>query len=698
MIVFVCNDCGVLVACFAEYLIENIEIIIANFDIDGLPSRYGEDAFAYSGGFHTDGNQGVRGVDENVNDVTLNDGVGGGYSSKEVVGSNVGDGVGAGVDGGLAKGSEFVLAPPPEDVARPQASQLTDELPAEADDTVKDCGVGPSGQVAVLGCLSILERCFCFYDSMRSTRHANATEQAIEAYRVLLPLFLNTINFYTGRNDIVLENDLPPDHLLSDPLDVNMVETLPKQRNIDCGVFVACFAEYLIENIEIIVANFDIDGLPSRYGEDAFAYSGGLHTDGNQGVRGVDENVNDVTLNDGVSGGYSSKEVVGGDVGDGVGGGVGVSEGNDSQSDIVFVSRGDIEFTDIGNEYVDGGLAKGSEFVLAPPPEDVARPQASQLTDELPAEAEVIVKDCGVGPSGASSGPTRPANVKKSPFVLGSGLGELSESPLKSVKGMSALMPSITSHVDYKLIQEFSSFVDKDMITRLESSHVYTDDDDHLEPRFNFEVSSAIEAYRVLLPLFLNTINFYTGRNDIVLENDLPPDHLLSDPLDVNMVETLPKQRNIDCGVFVACFAEYLIENIEIIVANFDIDGLPSRYGGIVLALWEAERVAYGWKSRCSWGDENVNDVTLNDGVGCGYSSKEVVGGDVGDGVGGGVGVSEGNDSQSDIVFGSVSESVITTITQKYYNNKKGENEKVPDVNVNTQDLVDDEFFKKLSE
>ncbi|KAK4349159.1 hypothetical protein RND71_031914 [Anisodus tanguticus] len=90
--------------------------------------------------------------------------------------------------------------------------------------------------------------------------------------------------------------------------------------------------------------------------------------------------------------------------------------------------------------------------------------------------------------------------------------------------------------------------------------------------------------------------------------------------------------------------------------------------------------------------DENVNDVTLNDGVGGGYSSKEVVGGDVGDGVGGGVGVSEGNDSQSDIVFVSVSESVITTITQKYYNNKKGENEKVPDVNVNTQDLVDDVF------
>ncbi|KAK4349162.1 hypothetical protein RND71_031917 [Anisodus tanguticus] len=65
---------------------------------------------------------------------------------------------------------------------------------------------------------------------MRSTRHANATEQAIEAY--LFPLFLNTINFYTGRNDIVLQNDLPRDHMLSDPLDVNIVATLPKQSNM----------------------------------------------------------------------------------------------------------------------------------------------------------------------------------------------------------------------------------------------------------------------------------------------------------------------------------------------------------------------------------------------------------------------------------------------------------------------------------
>ncbi|KAJ8538105.1 hypothetical protein K7X08_014645 [Anisodus acutangulus] len=90
-----------------------------------------------------------------------------------------------------------------------------------------------------------------------------------------------------------------------------------------------------------------------------------------------------------------------------------------------------------------------------------------------------------------------------------------------------------------------------------------------------------------------------------------------------------------------------------------------------------------------------LQDVTPNDGIGGSDSSKEVVAGDVGDGVGGGVGVGEENDSQFDFV--SVSESIIAAITQKYYNNKKGENEKVPDVNVNTRNLVDDEFLKNLS-
>ncbi|KAK4360662.1 hypothetical protein RND71_019614 [Anisodus tanguticus] len=93
-------------------------------------------------------------------------------------------------------------------------------------------------------------------------------------------------------------------------------------------------------------------------------------------------------------------------------------------------------------------------------------------------------------------------------------------------------------------------------------------------------------------------------------------------------------------------------------------------------------------------GDGNVKDVKSDDGVCGGDSSKEDVGGGVGDRLGGG----EGNDSQSDFAFVLVSESTIVAITQKYYIDKNGENDKVPDMNVNTQNLLDDEFFKYLSE
>ncbi|KAJ8569610.1 hypothetical protein K7X08_006187 [Anisodus acutangulus] len=156
-----------------------------------------------------------------------------------------------------------------------------------------------------------------------------------------------------------------------------------------------------------------------------------LDVDGNQGVRMGDENMKDITSNDVVGGGDSSKETVGG-VGDGVG--VGVGEGNDTQSEFVFDSVSESAFAFIlksvipikksenekvpdvnvnthdllddkcfkhlnaGNESVDGGLSKESEFVLAPPLEDIVQPQDGQLADVVLAKAEDTMKGCGVGP------------------------------------------------------------------------------------------------------------------------------------------------------------------------------------------------------------------------------------------------------------------------------------------------------------
>ncbi|KAK4380625.1 hypothetical protein RND71_002487 [Anisodus tanguticus] len=214
---------------------------------------------------------------------------------------------------------------------------------------------------------------------------------------------------------------------------------------------------------------------------------------------------------------------------------------------------GDTESTNTGNESVDGGLAKGSKFVIAPPPEDIARPQAGKLADEVPAKVEDNVEDCGVGPSKASGRdsdfeeetsdfvipprmnvvdinddqtthvasrrgrPRRSAKAKKSPFVPGSGLSELGETPLKPVNG---------------------------------------------SPKYSIATQEATESYRVLLPLFLNTVEFYTVRNDIVFENGLHRGHQLSDPLDVIMIEKLPKQSNT-YGILLWHYGSQNQENCE---------------------------------------------------------------------------------------------------------------------------------------
>ncbi|KAJ8566118.1 hypothetical protein K7X08_030595 [Anisodus acutangulus] len=172
--------------------------------------------------------------------------------------------------------------------------------------------------------------------------------------------------------------------------------------------------------------------------EDAFAYSGGLHTycadldvDDNQSVRGGDENVKDVTSNDGVGGGDSSKETVGGGVGDGVGGGVGVGKGNDSQSDFVFVSDflddeifkylsktgittitqaakvGVVSTEVVGDEqYIKDGCPENTTVraVVIEQAREEVLPQGGQLAYEVTAILEDTVKDYGVGPSRASDG------------------------------------------------------------------------------------------------------------------------------------------------------------------------------------------------------------------------------------------------------------------------------------------------------
>ncbi|XP_019225074.1 PREDICTED: uncharacterized protein LOC109206682 [Nicotiana attenuata] len=118
----------------------------------------------------------------------------------------------------------------------------------------------------ILGCVSFHKRCFYVYDSLRSRKHKKAIQKMAEAYAVLIPLFLVSIEFYNQRSDIVVENGLHMGKNLTDPFEIELITNLPTQQNSDCGVYVACFAEYIIEDLPIPVANFDVDGLRARFG------------------------------------------------------------------------------------------------------------------------------------------------------------------------------------------------------------------------------------------------------------------------------------------------------------------------------------------------------------------------------------------------------------------------------------------------
>ncbi|XP_075092415.1 uncharacterized protein LOC142172649 [Nicotiana tabacum] len=118
----------------------------------------------------------------------------------------------------------------------------------------------------ILGCVSFHKRCFYVYDSLRSRKHKKAIQKVAEAYAVLIPLFLISIEFYNQRSDIVVENGLHMGKKLTGPFVIELITNLPTQQNSDCGVYVACFAEYIIEDLPIPVANFDVDGLRARFG------------------------------------------------------------------------------------------------------------------------------------------------------------------------------------------------------------------------------------------------------------------------------------------------------------------------------------------------------------------------------------------------------------------------------------------------
>ncbi|XP_070005764.1 uncharacterized protein [Nicotiana sylvestris] len=116
----------------------------------------------------------------------------------------------------------------------------------------------------ILARLSFIDLHIYVYDSMSGARQNSAVRRSVESYSVLLPYFLHRIGFWDTKEN-------PMGIPANDPFEIHVVDGLPTQDNTcylvcsDCGVYVAAFAEYIIQGSNIPKA-IDIDGIRNRYG------------------------------------------------------------------------------------------------------------------------------------------------------------------------------------------------------------------------------------------------------------------------------------------------------------------------------------------------------------------------------------------------------------------------------------------------
>ncbi|CAA0828670.1 Domain of unknown function (DUF1985 [Striga hermonthica] len=111
----------------------------------------------------------------------------------------------------------------------------------------------------ILGRLSFQTRTLMIYNSYRSTDFDQVVLESVKRYSILIPIFLALVKFVPRRADIKTNIGPYSEKAENDPLDVIFVEDLPQQQFCDCGVFVASFAEYIVFNVPINAANFDVD-------------------------------------------------------------------------------------------------------------------------------------------------------------------------------------------------------------------------------------------------------------------------------------------------------------------------------------------------------------------------------------------------------------------------------------------------------
>nr|XP_016449316.1 PREDICTED: uncharacterized protein LOC107774335 [Nicotiana tabacum] len=84
---------------------------------------------------------------------------------------------------------------------------------------------------------------------MVSLHHHNAVESCVDKLSIIIPLYLSCTGFYEKCKDIDFKTTKAYiEKPVTDPLNIQwMVAEIPQQKegSLDCGVFVAAFAEYV---------------------------------------------------------------------------------------------------------------------------------------------------------------------------------------------------------------------------------------------------------------------------------------------------------------------------------------------------------------------------------------------------------------------------------------------------------------------
>ncbi|XP_070007698.1 uncharacterized protein [Nicotiana sylvestris] len=121
----------------------------------------------------------------------------------------------------------------------------------------------------VLVVVSFKERCIKVYDSYRYAGHDVYVASEIDNLAKLVPLHLSISGFYRDSQGIDWSTySAYTDKSHTDPFEVFFISDLPQQKagSMDCGVYVAAYAEFLSTLGEIPQTTFDSNQLRQRYG------------------------------------------------------------------------------------------------------------------------------------------------------------------------------------------------------------------------------------------------------------------------------------------------------------------------------------------------------------------------------------------------------------------------------------------------